>query len=72
MAEGEALLQAIAMIEEATAGMDPATVRVHIWADCQPAIRLIDEGRTDPKGAYWKLALRARRMLGHYRSRSFY
>ena len=68
MAEGEALLQAIAMIEEATVGMDPATVRVHIWADCQPAIRLIDEGRTDPKGAYWKLALRARRMLGHYRA----
>ena len=34
MAEGEALLLAIAQIEEAVGTQDPSSVRVHLWSDC--------------------------------------
>ena len=66
MAEGEALLLAIASIDDAVVNLDPAITRIHIWADCQPAIRLIDEGRTGSKRTYWKMAVRAKRMIDGY------
>ena len=63
MAEGEALLLAIAQIEEAVGTQDPTSVRVHLWSDCQPAIRLVDEGRTGNRHTYWKTAFRAKGMI---------
>lgn len=67
LAEGEALLLAIASIDEAVVNLDLSMTRIHIWADCQPAIRLIDEGRTGKKGTYWKMAVRAKRMIDSYK-----
>ena len=66
MAEGEALLLAIASVDDAVKNLDPTMTRIHIWADCQPAIRLIDEGRTGTKCTYWKMAVRAKRMVDSF------
>jgi ribonuclease HI len=63
MAEGEALLLALRGIPEAIGARDPETTRVQIWSDCQPAIRLVEEGRTGPDLSYWQTALTAKNIL---------
>ena len=63
LAEGEALLLALRGVPEAIGTRDPTTIRVQIWSDCQPAIRLVEEGRTGPDLSYWQTALTARNIL---------
>ena len=68
LAEGEALLLALKGVTEAVGTRAPETVQVHIWSDCQPAIRLVEEGRTGPDLTYWQVALTARTILEQHKS----
>ena len=63
LAEGEALLLALRGVPEAIGTREAGTIRIQIWSDCQPAIRLVEEGRTGSDLTFWQTALTARKTL---------
>ena len=69
-AETTALLLAISGIEEAV-GPDPAGYRVHIFSDCQPALRLVEDGVVGQSKSYWEVAHRGRLMLDYLRGHGY-